>query len=214
MDGSADALSQATPAELVASAAAGDERAWSRLVDRYSPLILAVIRACRLNRVDAADAYQTVWLRLLEHLGRLRDPTALPRWLVVTTRRECYRLLRTERLSRPFDPHDEAAPGAAALLVDTTPIDEELLRAERRQALREAFAQLPARCQHLLRLLLADPPARYQQISEQLGMPVGSVGPTQGRCLRKLRAYPAVAAFAADPPAIGEEDHDGVAAVG
>lgn len=214
MDGSLDTSTQTTPAELVASAAAGDELAWSRLVDRYSPLILTVIRKCRLDHADVADAYQTVWLRLLEHLGRLRDPAALPMWLAVTTRRECYRLQRTGRRSRPFDPHDDTAPGAVALLVDTTPIDEDLLRAERRQALREAFAQLPARCQRLLRLLMTDPPMRYQEISEQLGMALGSVGPTQGRCLRKLRAYPAVAAFAANASTIGEEDLDGAATVG
>lgn len=192
--------------ELVAEAGQGDKEAWAALVRRYSPLILSIIRAYRLSPSDAADAHQTVWLRVVEHLDRLRDPLALPMWISTTTRRECYRLLQVNRRTRPFDPLDEP-PARLSTMVDDAPLDENLLRAERRHALREAFEQLEPRCQHLLSLLMGDPPLRYQQVSERMKVPVGSVGPTLGRCLRKLRECPAMMTFTASlRGSKGEED--------
>src|SRR5690606_18760154 len=84
---------QAT-ADLVAAAAAGDELAWEQLVRRYTPLVFSVIRSYDLSGADAADVNQTVWLRLVESLPRLRDPSALAGWLSTTARRECFRALR------------------------------------------------------------------------------------------------------------------------
>jgi RNA polymerase sigma factor (sigma-70 family) len=219
-------------AALVTAAAAGDERAWDELVGRFAPLVFSVIHSYGMNRADAADVNQTVWLRLVEHLGRLREPTALGGWLATTTRHECYRLLRIGRRTQPFDPYDEsvAAHVAASLLVDQESPDEHLLRAERQQALREGLAQLPSRCRELLSMLAADPPVSYREIGERLGMPIGSVGPTQARCLRKLRDCPALAEFltagARRPPHEGTDhhhdshqgrdggEHDGVMAAG
>ncbi|MGN9768231.1 RNA polymerase sigma factor [Micromonospora sp. SD12] len=187
---------------LVAAASCGDEGAWGELVRRYTPLVLSVIRSHGLDHVDAADVNQTVWLRAVEQLGRLRESNALPAWLVTTTRRECYRLLRLGRRTQPFDPYDDSVGGhvGASLLVDPVTPDEDLLRAERRQALREAFAQLPPRCRELLTLLMAEPPVSYREIGARLGMPVGSVGPTQARCLHKLRNCPALAPFVGAHP--------------
>jgi DNA-directed RNA polymerase specialized sigma24 family protein len=92
-DGPAAGVRTTDPAlvGLVSAAASGDELAWAELVRRYTPLVLSVIRVHRLNRTDAADVNQTVWLRLVEHLGRVREPAALASWLATTTRRECYR---------------------------------------------------------------------------------------------------------------------------
>jgi RNA polymerase sigma factor (sigma-70 family) len=205
------------PVELVGAAARGDERAWAELVRRYTPLVLSVVRSHGLTGADAADVNQTVWLRLVEHLDRLRAPAALAGWLATTTRHECYRMLRVGRRSVPFDPYDDSATGqlGASLLVDTTAPDEDLLRAERRQALREGFAQLSPRCQELLALLTADPPASYRMIGDRLGMPVGSVGPTQARCLRKLRGCPALAPYLGTCPAQeGGGERDGIVAAG
>ncbi|MFY1636498.1 RNA polymerase sigma factor [Solwaraspora sp. WMMB335] len=187
---------------LVAAAVAGDESAWVDLVRRYTPLVAAVIRSHGLDRADAADVNQTVWLRLVEHLGQLRESHALPAWLVTTTRRECLRMLRLGRRTQPFDPYDESVDGHVGvfLLVDPSTPDEDLLRAERRQALRDAFAELPARCRELLTLLVADPPASYREIGERLGMPTGSVGPTQARCLARLRNCPALAPYVRHAP--------------
>lgn len=203
-------------AALVASAARGDEAAWAALVDRYTPLVLSVIRAHGLSRADAADVNQTVWLRLVEHLDRLAQPAALAGWLATTTRRECYRQLRIGRRTQPFDPYDDSAEAHAGvfLLVDSTAPDEDLLRAERQQALREGFAQLPPRCRELLALMTAEPPVSYREIGERLRIPVGSIGPTQARCLQKLRNCPAIVSFvealgAADG---GEGEHRGIMA--
>ncbi|MEU4570280.1 sigma-70 family RNA polymerase sigma factor [Micromonospora sp. NPDC023956] len=194
--GRAPTTGRGTPA-LVSAAGAGDESAWAELVHRYTPLVATVIRSHGLDRTDSADVNQTVWLRLVEQLGRLRDSHALPAWLVTTTRRECHRLLRLGRRTQPFDPYDDSIDGHVGvfLLVDPVTPDEDLLRAERRQALRDAFAQLPSRCRELLALLAGDPPASYREVGERLGMPVGSVGPTQARCLARLRDCPALAPY-------------------
>lgn len=207
---------QAT-ADLVAAAAAGDELAWEQLVRRYTPLVFSVIRSYDLSGADAADVNQTVWLRLVESLPRLRDPSALAGWLSTTARRECFRALRAGRRTQPFDPYDDSVGSQvdASLLMDTATPDENLLRAERYQALREGFAQLSPRCQQLLSMLVGDPPASYRQIGERMGMPIGSIGPTQARCLQKLRNCPALARYAGRPEMEGGGgNRDGVVAAG
>ncbi|WFE21785.1 sigma-70 family RNA polymerase sigma factor [Solwaraspora sp. WMMD937] len=200
----------ATVPDLVSAAADGDETAWAALVHRYGPLVAAVIRSHGLDHADAADVNQTVWLRLVEHLGRLREAHALPAWLVTTTRRECHRMLRLGRRTQPFDPYDESTDAHVGVfrLVDPTTPDEDLLRDERCQALRDALAELPPRCRELLTLLVADPPASYREIGERLGMPTGSVGPTQARCLAKLRNCPALAPYVRIGP-LGEQQGNG-----
>ncbi|WP_433528814.1 RNA polymerase sigma factor [Micromonospora sp. CA-263727] len=188
---------------LVSAAAGGDESAWAELVRRYTPLVYSVIRAHDLGGADAADVNQTVWLRLVEHLDQVRRPEALAAWLASTTRRECYRMSRLGRRTRPVDPSDSSLDAYHGTWADAAAPDEELLRAERRQALREGFAQLPPRCQELLALLTADPPLSYREAADRLGVPVGSIGPTQARCLRRLRDCPALAAYRGLPGPAG-----------
>jgi RNA polymerase sigma factor (sigma-70 family) len=193
---------------LVAAAVGGDQKAWNDLVERYTPLVMSVIRRYRLSDQDAADVNQTLWLRLVEHLDEIREPRALTQWIITTTRNECLRLLRSVRRTRPFDPQRAAdlADGA-----EDADLDAELLKAERQQVLREAFAQLPRHCQTILALLVADPPMSYAQISERLDMPVGSIGPTRARCLDKLRDCPAIVAFVSamyESQAKGGDRHD------
>lgn len=178
--------------DLVTSAKNGDERAWDQLVERYASLVWSICRSHRLGRADAEDVTQSVWLRLAEHLDRLRDPAALPGWLVTTTRRECLQVLRaahrTGTIRLPLDAEDVPDQRAASA-------EEGLLAAERRAALRESFADLPPYCQRLLVLLIQDPPVSYAEISARLGTSVGSIGPMRGRCLDKLRRHPAIAAL-------------------
>ena len=180
---------------LVPLAAAGDQAAWDALVDRYAGLVVAVARHFRLEGVDLADVSQTVWLRLVERLGSLREPQALPGWLVTTTRNECLRTLRAQRRVTLFDPTEGASPGTQAALADDRALDERLVAEERREALREALATVPAHCRELLALMVVDPPLGYDEISRRLHMPRGSIGPTRGRCLEKLRRCPALAAL-------------------
>ena len=181
--------------DLVTAAANGDESAWAELVGRYTPLVYSVIRSHDLTAADAADVNQTVWLRLVERLDQVREPEALAAWLAVTTRRECYRMSRLGRRTQPVDPSDGALEAYHGTSADAVAPDEDLLRAERRQALREGFAELPPRCQELLSMLTADPPLSYRQIAERLHVPVGSIGPTQARCLRRLRRCAALAPY-------------------
>lgn len=187
--------------DLVTRARTGDKQAWDALVERYAPLVWAICRRYRLGAADAADAGQSVWLHLVEQLGHLRDPAALPGWLAATAGRECARVLRAAH-----------HPQTAALLPDPSHLavehaelpEQELLAAERHATLRAALTCLPLRGQQLLTLLTCDPPMPYAQISATLGIPVGSIGPLRTRYLHMLRNHPAIAALInadAAPPA-------------
>lgn len=182
-------------AELLARADRGDAAAWNALVDRYTNLLWSVGRAHRLDPADAADVVQTTWLRLVEHLDRIEDPERLPGWLVTTARRECLRLLKRSQRELPGGRDDEAFD----LPDDRTPaLDAHLLDDERAAELWRCFGDLPERCQHLLRVLMAAEPPAYAQVAEALGMPVGSIGPTRMRCLDKLRSLVADTGYAFD----------------
>ena len=178
--------------DLVARAKDGDDQAWDALVERYAPLVWSICRRHRLGRADANDVAQSVWLRLVDQLDRVREPAALPGWLATTTRRECLRVSCAAR-----GPHASIYPLDVENLPDrwAGPADQELLAAERHAALREAFSQLPSHGQQLLALLIADPPVPYADISTRLGIPVGSIGPTRSRYLNKMRRHPAIAAL-------------------
>lgn len=169
-------------ATLVIQAATGDQGSWSRLVDHYARLVWAVTRSFRLSDSDAADVSQMVWLRLLEHIHRV-DPERVGAWLVVTTRRECLRVLafRKRVLLTYESTAFEGQPG------DQPELDSELLAGERAHDVRRALESLPDRWQQLLGMLMADPPAPYAEISATIGIPIGSIGPIRGRCLEKLR---------------------------
>lgn len=180
---------------LVPAAREGDQGAWDAIVDRFLPLVDAIIRRHRLSEADGDDVSQTVWLRLVEHLGALREPDALPGWIRTTARNECLRVIAARGRVRPVDPQDGVGLDAAVSDV----ADADLLAAERRQALREALAELPAARRDLLRLLMADPPVPYEEISERLGIPVGSIGPTRARALDQLRRTRALRGLGPDP---------------
>jgi len=178
---------------LVMRARDGDRSAWNGLVEQYAPLVWSVCRRFSLVGADADDIGQSVWLRLVEHLAAIRDPAALPGWLATTTRRECLRLLRARQDRERFEAAAES--DAAARAAPTA--DEVILAAERNNAIRAGFAQLPPACQELLSLLARDPPLTYAEISAKLGGRIGGLGPRRGRCLEKLRRYPPLAALIA-----------------
>jgi RNA polymerase sigma factor (sigma-70 family) len=185
---------EVTIAELVHSAARGDKNAWDELVLRFSPLVLSVAGRYRLGEQDGADVSQTVWLRLVQHLATLREPAALPGWIVTTTRNECLRVLRIRQRMAYFDPLIDP-PGGGRGAAGQDDIDDNLMQDERHEALLSAFAELPARHRELLILLLTDPPVSYAEISERLGIPIGGIGPTRARALDRLRRSPALAAL-------------------
>jgi RNA polymerase sigma factor (sigma-70 family) len=169
---------------LVDRAAAGDEQAWQEIVERYAPLLASVIRRFQLTTPEAQDVGQIVWLRLVEHLGGLREPRALPMWIITTAKRESLRCLSDRRRTVSYDPLDPSWQSSPA--EDAEPAAG-LLRAEQHEALLAGLAELPARQRELLLLLVADPPLSYAEISQRTGIPVGSIGPTRGRALERLR---------------------------
>jgi RNA polymerase sigma factor (sigma-70 family) len=177
---------------LVLRAREGDKRAWGEIVERYAPLVWSICRRSGLNEHDAEDVGQGVWLRLVEQLAALREPAALPGWLVTTTRREC---LRVQRATRRHDPLQGLEDRGHITDEQVITAEQALLVAEREIALRGAFTQLDPRCQQLLALLVHDPPIAYADISTQLSMPIGSIGPNRARCLDKLRRSPLLAAL-------------------
>jgi RNA polymerase sigma factor (sigma-70 family) len=167
----------------VRRAATGDLYAWNRLVDQYSRLIWSITTSFKLVESDAADVVQTTWMRLIEHIDRIEQPARVGSWLASTARNECLRHVAARKrivLVREDCEFDGADHHGAA-------VDEALLANERVQDVRDAMAHLPSQWQRLMEMLMADPPVSYAEISDQLGLPIGSIGPTRGRCLAKLR---------------------------
>jgi RNA polymerase sigma factor (sigma-70 family) len=170
-------------ASLVRRAAEGDRQAWERLVDQYARLIWSITGEFRLVESDAADVAQTTWLRLLEHIDRIQYPDRVGSWLAATARNECLRSLASHK--RIVLGHDDTELGDA--VAQEPEVDAHLLADERAEVVRAALSRLPGRWQRLLEMLMADPPASYAEISDQLDLPIGSIGPTRGRCLARLR---------------------------
>lgn len=184
-------MAEITAGDLVAAAAGGNQGAWDGLVERFGNLVWSIARAHSLADADAADVSQTTWLRLVENLERIRDPERVGSWLAATARHECLRVLR--RAGRNVPVADEIELDAES---PAPALDSSLLTTERDAALWRAFARLGERCRLLLRLLMADPPASYEEISEATGSPVGSIGPTRARCLAQLKRHVLVAGVA------------------
>jgi RNA polymerase sigma factor (sigma-70 family) len=170
-------------AGYVLAARSGDREAFDALVADLTPLVWHVARGSGLDRATAEDVVQTVWLALLRHLHRLTTPKALAAWLITTTRREAERV--RHRATRDV----ELPPEQVERMPTTDPSPEQaVLQTERDRALWAAFHALPQRCQELLRLTVLTERVEYRPVAETLHMPVGSIGPTRGRCLNRLRS--------------------------
>jgi RNA polymerase sigma factor (sigma-70 family) len=166
---------------LLAAAAAGDERGWDALLDRFGSMIWAVARAHRLGDADAADVTQATWTTLLTHLDQIKDPDRLGAWLATTARRECLRWLLQ---ARSVVPYGDELPEAEAQQPHPA---EELFVDQRNAALWRGVGRLRDSDQALLRLLITEPVPSYDEISAALAIPVGSIGPTRARALERLR---------------------------
>jgi RNA polymerase sigma factor (sigma-70 family) len=181
--GTRDRVDASDVALLVEAAGAGNQDAWNALVERFSSTVWAIARGHRLNSADAADVFQTTWLRLLEHLDRIEQPERVGAWIGTTARRECLRVLRISGRQVPsgedFDVLPDPAPAQSP--------DRDIIAVERSRIVNSLVEQLPMRSQLLLRLLSADTPLSYRDISETLSMPIGSIGPTRARALEQLR---------------------------
>ena len=173
----------------LAAAREGSEDALGQIVADLSPLLWQVARSAGLSSGDAEDVLQTVWMRLVAHLDDIHDSAALVGWLVTTAKREAWRVRATGRRLLPAD------RDLLAELPDEGPgSEEQVILDDQRRRLWTAIGQLSARCQELLRIVAFAPRPDYAAVAAALGMPVGSIGPTRGRCLAKLRAL-----LASDP---------------
>jgi RNA polymerase sigma factor (sigma-70 family) len=168
---------------LLRDARDGSQGALDQLVGELTPMLWHVARAAGLRQPDAEDVVQTAWLNLVSHLDEIHTPVALKSWLITTTRREAWRMRAAYRKTVPAD-HDwlTAIPDLAA------GSEERVIVKDEQRALWAAFRELPSRCQELLRIVAFVPRPDYDVVAETLGMRRGSVGPTRGRCLEKLRS--------------------------
>jgi RNA polymerase sigma factor (sigma-70 family) len=164
---------------VVQLAARGDEFAWHDIVLEYTPLLASVCRRYGLSRVDSEDVRGRVWLHLLTSIRGIREPAALPGWLRTTTRRECQMLLGRPVQGTLREEQDMAAVESQS--------DARLLAEEQRILLQQAVDGLADKDRRLLAMLFSDPPVSYAEISLTLDMPVGAIGPTRQRILKRLR---------------------------
>ena len=180
--------------ELLCAARQGDHEAWATLVDQLGGLVWSVTRSFRLDRPQAADISQTVWLRLVENLSRIKDPDRVGLWLMTTTRRECMRAIEKTSRAVTVDAVD------IDVMVDTdapTRAETQVLTSERSTMLWRCIGELDDPCRALLRAFLADPPPKYEDVAAAFDVAPGTIGPMRRRCLSLLRAT-----------AIGHYDHD------
>jgi RNA polymerase sigma factor (sigma-70 family) len=167
-----------TDSELVAACLAGEAAAWEALILRYQRLIFHIPLRMGFGQSDAEDIFQNVSLKLCLHLSELRQTERLAGWIAQVARQEGLRMLRRKPTTGLED---------AEALADTRLPEHELLAAEQAHLVRHALERLPEKCQRLLGLLYAEEATPYAEISQQLGIPVGSIGPQRARCLERLK---------------------------
>src|SRR5215472_1597761 len=168
---------------LVKQCLAGSEEAWSLLIDKYKSLIYSIPVKYGLSPQEAADVFQATCTELLVRLPDLREPRALPKWLMQVAHHESYRWKRQSQRVVSRD-SDEDLPEP-----EIPPIAEELVQqTQEEQMLREAMASLTPQCRRLVELLFYEVPARpYAEVAKELGLAVGSIGFTRQRCIERLR---------------------------
>lgn len=160
---------------LVQRCLRGDHKAWAELIDRYQRLVYSVARGlCAAD--DVSDVFQQVWLDCYERLPELRNVDALPAWLITVTKRRAYSIYKAAQRFRSIE---EGLADTSSDLVE---------RIEREHELERVLSELSEPCHTLIELLyfeVTEP--SYAEVSERMGMPIPSIGPTRGRCLEKLR---------------------------
>ena len=161
----------------------GDDSKMADLVRMLTPILWHTARACRLDQAAAEDVLQTAWLVLVRKADTIAEPMAVLQWMIVTTKREAWRVARSQARTRTEDFETSGGSDTAA----TEMVEDAVLGHDTQSRLWQHINQLPDRCRELLRVIaFADRPD-YAELSKALGMPQGSIGPTRGRCLAKLR---------------------------
>jgi RNA polymerase sigma factor (sigma-70 family) len=170
---------------LVKECLSGNEEAWSRLIEKYQALIYSIPVKYGLPAQEAADVFQATCVELLARLPELREPRALPKWLMQVAHHQCFRWKHQQQriISRDTQPDlpEPETPAIAESLVQQT---------QEEQMLREAMAALSPQCRRLVELLFFETPARpYAEVAADLGLALGSIGFTRQKCMQRLRRY-------------------------
>jgi RNA polymerase sigma factor (sigma-70 family) len=190
--GSAASTGSSAPWDAAAAAFTrwrdGDAEGLNDLVRLLSPVLWQVVRATGLDRDRAEDVVQTAWIALVDHADSITSPQGISAWLCTSARREAWRAGRLANRERPVE--DELL---AHGLPDHESPERQVLLDDEAELVRQCLDRLPERCQKLLRIVAAGPRPNYTDVAKTLGMPVGSIGPTRGRCLDKLRQELALA---------------------
>ena len=189
-DGAAGSLAERA-ARAFSAYRDGDAEAMSDLVDTTTTLLWHTARGQGLDPAQAEDVVQTTWLLLVQHAPSIHDPQAVLKWLITTARREAW---ATAKKSRREDVREDLGEDVGATPTQSDEPEQVLVRGQEQVLLWKHFATLSERCQQLLRVVAFAERPDYAHVAEALGMPVGSIGPTRGRCLAKLRL-----ALGADP---------------
>jgi len=168
---------------LISECLKGDQEAWSALIDKYKNLIYSIPVKLRMYD-DAPDIFQAVCLDLLSSLDQLREPRALPKWLMQTCYHKC---LQYRRKAEKQPLTNEA--GEELQIVSDQPLPEDMLtELEKEQTVRDAVSQLNPRCEQMVRMLFFEnPPRPYEDVARELGVATGSIGFIRGRCLHRLK---------------------------
>ncbi len=161
----------------------GDRDRMNELVAAVSPILWHTVRSYRLDTASAEDVLQATWMALVRRADSISDPRAVLQWLIVTARREAWRVSSVQRKVDPTDMDDVTIVAAASEQPENV-----TLRTAQEHALWSHIGRLTERCQRLLRVIAFSDRPDYAAVSQALGMPVGSIGPTRGRCLAQLRA--------------------------
>ena len=168
---------------LVKECLSGDEAAWAQLIDKYKALIYSIPIKYNLPPQEAADVFQSTCVELLVRLPELREPRALPKWLMQVAHHECYRVKRlskrvVSRDSEENSPEPEVPPIAEGLVQQT----------QEEQMLGESIAVLTPQCRRLVEMLFFESPSRpYAEVAAELGLALGSIGFTRQKCIERLR---------------------------
>jgi RNA polymerase sigma factor (sigma-70 family) len=173
-------------ARLVKECLAGNEDAWSLLIEKYKALIYSIPVKYRLPPHDAADVFQATCLELLHRLPELREPRALPKWLIRVAHHQCYRWKQQQQRLVSRDDDESAVPVPESPAIAETLVQQ----TEEEQILREALAALSPQCRRLVDLLFFEtPPRPYNEVASELGLAVGSIGFTRQKCMERLRRH-------------------------
>ncbi len=178
----APTLNSTTTTELLRMAVDGNRDAWELLMIRFGPAVSAMISSYRLQEADALDVAQRTWMQMFENHHKIREPEALGGWLRTTAKRECIRILREQQRVGPL--HDMGIVERPDAAVD---VEKHVVEADMVRQVRGLLRTLPARSVTLICLLFQDDPPGYSELAANTGIPIGSIGPTRARALRRLR---------------------------